>query len=197
LFKRSTLALVEFAVDAQCRDIIVTAFQFGSRSMKPGIPALALLTAGSAFAVSVAAAQTAPKPAAAAPAQALFAVSPYKNLKVFPQDITRAQLLSNMKLFSQSLGVRCTYCHVGTEGQPLSTFDFASDAKEHKVIARDMLRMAHRLNTDLPGITGDPSARISCFTCHRGSEKPVADVPAGAVLVPPPPGAAPPPPPKP
>ena len=134
LFKRSTLALVEFAVDAQCRDIIVTAFQFGSRSMKPGIPALALLTAGSAFAVSVAAAQTAPKPAAAAPAQALFAVSPYKNLKVFPQDITRAQLLSNMKLFSQSLGVRCTYCHVGTEGQPLSTFDFASDAKEHKVI---------------------------------------------------------------
>ena len=165
--------------------------------MKPGIPALALLTAGSAFAVSVAAAQTAPKPAAAAPAQALFAVSPYKNLKVFPQDITRAQLLSNMKLFSQSLGVRCTYCHVGTEGQPLSTFDFASDAKEHKVIARDMLRMAHRLNTDLPGITGDPSARISCFTCHRGSEKPVVDVPAGAVLVPPPPGATPPPPPKP
>ena len=162
--------------------------------MKPGIPAFALLVAGSVFAVSVAAAQTNPAPSAAPPAQPAFAVPPFKNLKVFPQDISRANLLSNMKLFSQSLGVRCTDCHVGEEGKPLSTFDFASDAKEHKVIARDMLRMAHRLNTDLPGITGDPSARISCFTCHRGSEKPVADVPAGAVLVPPPPGAAPPPP---
>jgi len=164
--------------------------------MKPGIPALALLVAGSAFAVSVAAAQTSPPPSAAPdarPAQPPFAVPPFKNLKVFPKDISRADLLANMKLFSQSLGVRCTYCHVGEEGKPLSTFDFASDAKEHKVIARDMLRMAHRLNTDLPGITGDPSARISCFTCHRGSEKPLADVPAGAVLVPPPPGAPPPP----
>ena len=165
--------------------------------MKPGIPALALLVAGSAFAVSVAAAQTSPTPSAGPPAQPPFAVPPFKNLKVFPKDISRADLLTNMKLFSQSLGVRCTYCHVGEEGKPLSTFDFASDAKEHKVIARDMLRMAHRLNTDLPGITGDPSARISCFTCHRGSEKPVADVPAGAVLVPSPPGAAPPPPPRP
>ena len=163
--------------------------------MKPGIPAFALIGAASLFGVSVAVAQTAPP--LAAPAQAPFAVPPYKNLKVFPKDISRANLLSNMKLFSQSLGVRCIYCHVGTEGQPLSTFDFASDAKEHKAIARDMLRMAHRLNTDLPGITGDPSARISCFTCHRGSEKPVADVPAGAVLVPPRPGAAPPPPSKP
>jgi len=88
--------------------------------------------------------------------------------------------------------VRCTYCHVGEEGKPLSTFDFASDAKEKKKIARDMLRMAHRLNTDLPGITGDPSARITCYTCHRGSTKPLVTPPEGAPnTVPPPPAAAP------
>jgi len=58
--------------------------------------------------------QTTPPQAGPAP----FANPPYKNLKVFPQDITRPQLLSNMKLFSQSLGVRCTFCHVGQEGAP-------------------------------------------------------------------------------
>ncbi len=151
-----------------------------------------LVLAAASFAVSVAVAQTTPP---APGGQAPFAVPPYKNLKIFPQDITRPQLLSNMKLFSQSLGVRCTYCHVGQEGAPLSTFDFASDAKQHKLIAREMLRMAHRLNTDLPGITGDPSAKISCYTCHRGSEKPVSEIPPGTNTVPPPPGAAPPPPP--
>ena len=92
-----------------------------------------------------------------------------------------------MKLFSQSLGVRCTFCHVGQEGAPLSTLDFASDAKQHKVIAREMLRMAHRLNTDLPGITGDPSARINCYTCHRGSQKPATEVPPPAAPAPAPP----------
>jgi hypothetical protein len=146
-------------------------------------PTLALVAAGAAFGMSVAAAQTSPQQAGQAP----FANPPYKNLKVFPQDITRPQLLSNMKLFSQSLGVRCTFCHVGQEGAPLSTLDFASDAKQHKVIAREMLRMAHRLNTDLPGITGDPSARINCYTCHRGSQKPATEVPPPAAPAPAPP----------
>src|SRR6185437_12934948 len=47
-----------------------------------------------------------------------------------------------------SLGVRCTYCHVGEEGKPLSTFDFASDAKDHKLTARKMLAMMHRINAE-------------------------------------------------
>ena len=144
--------------------------------MRLNAPLIALSTAAGLFAISVAAAQSVQP---AAPAEAPFAVPPYKNLQVFPKDISRQNLLANMKLFAQSLGVRCTYCHVGEEGKPLSTFDFASDAKEKKKIARDMLRMAHRLNTDLPGITGDPSSRISCYTCHRGSTKPVV-IPEGA-----------------
>ena len=92
------------------------------------------------------------------------------------------RLIANMKFFSQSLGVRCTYCHVGTDGQPLSTFDFASDAKEHKSTARAMLAMVATLNLKtLPAATGLPDAKVTCFTCHRGSTKPATEVPAGVV----------------
>jgi hypothetical protein len=140
------------------------------------------LAAGiAAFGFSVAAAQSSPPPA-----QPPFAVPPFKNLKVFPKDISREQLISNMKFFSQSLGVRCTYCHVGVEGQPLSTFDFASDAKDKKLIARAMLEMAHRINKE----EFDGQMKVTCFTCHRGSTRPLTEPPPGAPnTVPPPPAA--------
>ena len=122
-----------------------------------------------------------------------FADPPHKNLKILPADMSRTQLISTMKFFAQSLGVRCTYCHVGAEGQPLSTFDFASDAKDHKQTARAMMAMVATLNAKtLPAATGLPDAKVTCFTCHRGSTKPATEVPTGVVLVPPPPGASPP-----
>jgi hypothetical protein len=100
-------------------------------------------------------------------------------LKVFPKDISRADLLFNMKFFSQSLGVRCTYCHVGEEGKPLSTFDFASDAKDKKLRARKMLAMAHRINSENFDDAEDPGVlKVTCFTCHRGSTKPLTAPPA-------------------
>src|SRR5262245_49913333 len=100
---------------------------------------LALAAACAAFVAAVATAQ-APPPAGGPLAP------PYKNLKVFPKDISQQQLLGNMKGFAQALGVRCIHCHVGAEGQPLSTFDFASDAKPQKATARKMLAMVHRIN---------------------------------------------------
>jgi hypothetical protein len=154
--------------------------------MRLDVPLSAMAAAASLFIVSVAAAQA---PSASPPAQPAFAIPPFKNLQVFPKEISRADLIANMKLFSQSLGVRCSYCHVGTEGQPLSTFDFASDAKEHKKTARDMLRLAHHLNKDhLPMITGLPDAHVTCYTCHRGSTKPATAPPSAADTVPPPTG---------
>jgi hypothetical protein len=160
--------------------------------MRPSVPTLALVLAATTFGISVAFAQTAPSPA-----QPNFAIPPFKNLKIFPQSITRPQLLSNMKFFSQSLGVRCTFCHVGTEGQPLSTFDFASDAKENKLTARKMLAMVHRINEQDFGVTDFAHVKVTCFTCHRGSEHPLTEAPPGAPnTVPPPPAAAPPKPPE-
>jgi hypothetical protein len=144
--------------------------------MKLGLPGVALTGAAALFGVSVAVAQTATAP----PAQAPFAIPPYKNLKVLPKDISRADLLSTMKFFSQSLGVRCTNCHVGEEGKPLSTFDFASDAKKDKQTARKMLAMVHRINEQDFGVTDFSKVKVTCFTCHRGAKKPLTAPPAPA-----------------
>jgi len=139
---------------------------------------LALAAGCAAFLAAVATAQ-APAPPAAGPMS-----PPYKNLQVLPKDISREQLVGNMKFFAQSLGVRCTHCHVGAEGQPLSTFDFASDAKAKKLTARAMLQMAHKLNKD----EFDGEMKVTCFTCHRGSTKPLTEPPPppAPTTVPPP-----------
>lgn len=165
--------------------------------MRSSLPAFALAVAAAIFGISVAVAQTNPPAAGPRPSPA-FANPPHKNLKVLPKDISGPELLGTMKFFAQSLGVRCTYCHVGTEGQPLSSFDFASDSKDHKNTARAMMAMVAALNAKtLPTATGLPDAKVTCFTCHRGSTKPATEIPPGAVLVPPPPGATPSPPGKP
>ena len=147
-----------------------------------------LLAAGcAAFLAAVATAQTTPAPAANPLAP------PYKNLQVFPKTITQPELVGNMKGFAQALGVRCTHCHVGTEGQPLSTFDFASDAKPAKATSRKMLAMVHRINEQDFGVKEFKDVKVTCYTCHRGSTKPLTAPPPGVNTVPPPPGAAPPP----
>jgi cytochrome c peroxidase len=119
--------------------------------------------------------------AAVATAQAPSAPDPqapaFKNLQVFPKDITREQLMSNMKSFAQSLGVRCVHCHVGEEGKPLSTFDFASDAKKEKQTARKMLAMVHRINGEDFGVKEFKDVKVTCYTCHRGSPKPLTAIP--------------------
>jgi hypothetical protein len=148
--------------------------------MKVGIPQLALASAAAVFAVSVAVAQTGAPPAT----MPAFANPPHKNLKVLPQDITAPQLLGTMKFFAQSLGVRCNFCHVGAEGQPLSTYDFASDAKPNKDIARGMIRLVKEINGNLPAITGQADSKITCFTCHRGSQTPATSPPPTAAAAP-------------
>ena len=146
---------------------------------------LALAAGCAAFLAAVATAQ-APAPPAAGPMS-----PPYKNLQVLPKDISREQLVGNMKFFAQSLGVRCTHCHVGAEGQPLSTFDFASDAKPAKLVARKMLAMVHRINEQDFGVKDFKDVKVTCYTCHRGSTKPLTAPPPDVNLVPPPPAPAP------
>ena len=132
-----------------------------------------LLAAGcAAFLAAIASAQTSPTPAGPSPL-----APPYKNLKVFPKDIPQQQLVSNMKFFAQSLGVRCVHCHVGEEGKPLSTFDFASDSKKEKLIARKMLAMVHRINEQEFGVKEFKDTKVTCFTCHRGATKPLTAIP--------------------
>jgi len=125
---------------------------------------LLLVAGGATLLAAVATAQAPTNPGPLAP--------PYKNLQVLSKDITQPQLMQNMKFFAQSLGVRCSHCHVGVEGQPLSTFDFASDAKREKQVARAMLRMVHRINSEDFGVKDFSQVKVTCYTCHRGALKP-------------------------
>ena len=97
-----------------------------------------------------------------------------KNLQVYPADTDVGAVLSSMREFSFGLGVRCQYCHVGEEGQPISSFDFASDQKPAKQRARTMLRMVEAINSDhLAKLELDGTAlQVECVTCHRGAARP-------------------------
>ncbi len=99
----------------------------------------------------------------------------FTNLKVLPKDISRRDLIGTMRGFAMALGVRCNACHVGEEGQPFSSWDFASDDKAMKRKARVMLRMVHEINAQylahLPH-RRTPNVTVDCMTCHRGVRRP-------------------------
>ncbi|HYV91832.1 MAG TPA: c-type cytochrome [Chitinophagales bacterium] len=102
-----------------------------------------------------------------------------KNLKVLPKNITHEELIQTMKGFSKALGVRCNHCHVtlssGTPEHP--DFDFPSDAKKEKIIARQMIRMVTAINHKYLSKMEDGNLeQITCVTCHRGNLKPMVSV---------------------
>lgn len=109
--------------------------------------------------------------AVAVPAAAQFPPDHPKNLKVLPMDIPVRALLDTMRSFTGALGVRCNFCHVGKEGEPLTSYDFAADDKPEKAKARVMMRMVKAIDgeylTQLPARTQPPVA-VTCMTCHRG-----------------------------
>lgn len=99
----------------------------------------------------------------------------FTNLKVLPKGIDRRDLMATMRGFAGSLGVRCTACHVGKEGEPMSSWDFAADDKAMKRKARVMLRMVREINgqylANLPD-RSTPNVTVTCTTCHRGVRRP-------------------------
>lgn len=132
----------------------------------------------------------------AVPAQAPPQQTPV-NLKVLPKEMPRREVVQVMRAFTRGLGVRCEHCHVG-EGSDLSKFDFASDAKPTKEIARKMLTMVMEINSKHLAGVGEPPAsavagapaaagaqparpaqKVTCYTCHRGTLKPLTAPPAG------------------
>jgi hypothetical protein len=67
----------------------------------------------------------------------------FKNLKILPKDISEHALDSVMHHFSRSLGVKCNFCHVNNGPKD---WDFASDDKPEKGIARKMMLLAIDIN---------------------------------------------------
>lgn len=98
----------------------------------------------------------------------------YKNLKILPKNITHDELDSVMHHFNDALGVKCGFCHAPQKENP-KKLDFASDAKEEKTFARDMMRMTNRINKKFFKYKKDdahPVAPVTCVTCHNGKAEP-------------------------
>ncbi len=99
-------------------------------------------------------------PAAAQSAEPKTAEQVYKNiteLKGTPAD----QLGPAMSFIASSLGVNCEFCHV--QGKP------EADDKPAKRTARQMMAMQAAINKE--SFRGQ--RQITCFSCHRGSVRPV------------------------
>lgn len=105
---------------------------------------------------------------------------PPKNLQVLPKDMPRPQVVAVMQQFTAALGVNCAYCHAvdttvaAQPGRP-PVLDQASDAKETKKVAREMLKMVMDINGKYLPATGRTTAerfKVSCETCHHGLNRP-------------------------
>ncbi|MCY7374700.1 MAG: c-type cytochrome [Pyrinomonadaceae bacterium] len=83
----------------------------------------------------------------------------FKNIKVL-NEMPADQMGKVMNLMAASLGVNCSFCHIGN--------NFEKDGNEHKDIAREMLKMTFALNKTY--FEGRPE--VSCATCHNGLAHP-------------------------
>ncbi|MEO7965731.1 MAG: c-type cytochrome [Gemmatimonadaceae bacterium] len=109
-----------------------------------------------------------------AAAQRHFPPDSLENTQVIPRSTPVMNVVGTMRNFTSALGVRCQYCHVGTEGMSLDSFDFVSDKKRTKLVARQMMRMVSEINHRLDTIPERPasSVTVTCATCHRGVSRP-------------------------
>jgi hypothetical protein len=97
------------------------------------------------------------------------------NTRVFPRSTPVPEVVGTMRNFTSFLGVRCVFCHVGEEGKPLGQYDFPSDEKRTKLVARQMMRMVEEINRRIDTLPERPdsSLRVTCGTCHHGVSRPV------------------------
>lgn len=100
----------------------------------------------------------------------------YKNLKVLPKNISKADLDKVMDGFKEALGVKCSFCHAPSQDTAVKWPDFASDAKPEKNIARGMMKMTHKINKKYFSYNkneqGEMLQSVECMTCHHGKEHP-------------------------
>ena len=97
-----------------------------------------------------------------------FAEEKPKNLQILDFESMR-DLKKYMKTVSKDIGEKCTFCH---------DMNDKSIDTEHKLIAREMMKMQKNLNKSFFAQIGDSLLhhenvlQISCWTCHRGSKNP-------------------------
>lgn len=105
------------------------------------------------------------RPAAQAPpSRPQFSEEAFKNVTEL-KGIPVREFMNTMGFFAASLALNCTDCHGGA-----SASDWANYATDTplKIRARQMIRMVKAINEANFG--GRPF--VTCYTCHRGSQKP-------------------------
>ena len=100
----------------------------------------------------------------------------YTNLKVLPKGLNKQQLDKIMDEFKDALGVKCSFCHVHKKDNPRE-WDFPSDEKPEKTVARKMITMSNKINKKFfhgKSKYGDDNAlmEVRCVTCHHGAAHP-------------------------
>ena len=104
-------------------------------------------------------------PAAIAPATpgGPAAAQVYQNVKVL-NDLTVGEFSRTMVAMTAWVAPEqgCTYCH--------NAQNFASDELYTKVVARKMLQMTRKINTDYKSHVA--ATGVTCYTCHRGNNIP-------------------------
>jgi hypothetical protein len=89
----------------------------------------------------------------------------FKNIRVL-KNLPADRLIPVMRGWSESLGVRCDFCHV--EGPNHTGFE--KDDKPTKRMARQMVTMTEDLNKHQRILDN----RATCYLCHHGKPEPEA-----------------------
>ena len=94
----------------------------------------------------------------------LLAEQAFKNVQAL-KGISAADFMGTMGIMTAALGFDCSECHVAAGTDKV---DWAADTPR-KVIARRMVNMVTTINqTNFSG-----RQLVTCWTCHRGRDKPV------------------------
>lgn len=110
----------------------------------------------------------APRAGAQDPAHPAVGIVDVPSVKVL-RGLTVPDFEAEMQFMNQALGVGCGHCHARN--------NFASDDNPRKAAARRMLEMTRTINQqffpDYQPESGDSRlGKVTCFTCHQGSERP-------------------------
>jgi hypothetical protein len=88
----------------------------------------------------------------------------FKNIRVL-KGMPAIRVLAVMEqAFVPNLGVTCSHCHIAD--------DWSSDERRPKEIARGMWTLRRRTQDEVRAATGNASAVVTCYTCHKGQPKP-------------------------
>ena len=94
----------------------------------------------------------------------LMAEDAFKNVQLL-RGITVSQFMATMGFFSAALNANCTFCHGMESGGSWARY---ADETPRKQMARRMILMMATINqTNFAG-----RRMVTCYTCHRGSERP-------------------------